>query len=837
MLLLGTLLLFRIHRLINTKDINVQGTEHSVIHENTVIQDQIVESSDCQSGKSLNGGLYLIESPATSVNFTNCKFSHCFSVYYHSPFSSYIYGGVLYFSNIENTFISGSSFVNCTSPCGGAIALSNVSLAVFENTNFTQNAASYFLFATWYGDGGAIYFDKTDGCSLVLTGCIFDSNIASSGAGLYLDPHLDELVVEDCSFTNNHNEHYYGAAIRAGTDIYTTPIKKVSLVSSSFTNNSITQGSEAHEGSACFIRAEELNLKKCNFAQHSGTVNLNCPVLSLTITNSTELLIDSCTYNNNFGSFVEVKGVYLDVVTIYNCNILNNQFYDKGVIYGDPLPSQLNFEDSVFTSNTGSTCHAITIPPGNIRNSTLINCVFNSIGVKASGPTVLIESFTEVLNTSFINHEGSALSIQVSKAQLLIKSLIFHNNSCTNPLAGSDGFLCEGSNISFVNADLSTPIEIKSANLVSIENSNINRFGLQVTSSYIFISNTSVFSLSGKSNLLLTAANAIFAKNVSFHDNSINYIQFNGQTNESKVEILDSSFKSSPIQISNSGFVYINNSQFNQCSGSLEGGAVHIGNQIDSAYIYKCTFTDCTSSTGNGGAIYANTVVNFNLLLSSFDKCKSKNYGSCLYLYGGLLSTINNCTFHNDDDDNSASIYIYDKSESCQTIFVNGCFSSNAQKITNGDVQVHHIYSASTGKVSFNYPMCFDRSKEDSVYFKNGQDADRGYDCYNCLDCGKMPHPGPTSIPSASPIPPTIVPTETPKPTDDDDSDSGNKKLKTPQIVGIVVGCVAAVIVIVVIIVIVVKRKKNNSDLDPSQLISPNTPIQLNTQENLPNNE
>ena len=54
--------------------------------------------------------------------------------------------------------------------------MSNVTLVVIENTNFTQNAATSFLFIQSYGDGGAIWFDKTEGCTLLLKNCIFDSN-------------------------------------------------------------------------------------------------------------------------------------------------------------------------------------------------------------------------------------------------------------------------------------------------------------------------------------------------------------------------------------------------------------------------------------------------------------------------------------------------------------------------------------------------------------------------------------------------------------------------------------------------------------------------------------
>ena len=826
-------LLFRIHRLENQNTNDLQAG-HSPITENTVIHDQIIESTDCQYGREANGGLYYIESPATSVNFTNCQFSHCFNVFI--TMSESYYGGVLYFSNIENTYISNTTFINCTSPSGGAVGLSNVSLAVFESTSFIQNSAIYYMFGYGYGNGGAIWFGETEGCSLIMNDCIFDSNTASAGAAVYVGPSLDELFVEDCLFIHNRDTNYNGAAIYAAKEIYTTPVKKVSILTSQFINNSIDKGSETHVGSACFIRAKDFTLKDCYFSQNKGINNVNCPVLALTITENKELLIDSCTCFNNSGSFAEIKGVYLDTVTIYNCNISNNHFYDKGVIYGDPLPQQLLFENSVFAGNDGTSCHALTIPPGNIRYTSLTNCIFDSIGVTSKGPTVLIESFTEIVNSSFINHAGSALSIQVSNAHVLIKSIIFHNNSCTDTLAGKDGFLCEGSNVSFVDADLTTSMIISSANAVSFENSTISRYGLQVTASYVYITSTTIFSLSKKENLILSASKNLIAKNITCNNNQNVYIQFNGQNNESKVEIIGSMFNNSPIEASNPGLVYVNNSQFIQCFGNLEGGALRIGDPTDSIYIYKCTFSECTSNSGLGGAIYANTNNNFILELSSFEKCKSSTYGSCLYLYGGLLSIINNCTFHNDDDSNSASIYIYDKSVYCQTIFVNGCFSSDAQKIS-ADAHVHHIYSTSTGSVSFNYPMCFDRPKEDSVFFKNGQDADKGYDCYNCLDCGKMPVPGPSSIPSASSYPQTTLnpPTETPSPTEtDDDSDSGKKKTKILLIAGIVVG-VVVIIIIIIIIIIVVRRRNINPNIDSTQLVDPNIPIQLNTQENLPN--
>ncbi|KAK8861066.1 hypothetical protein M9Y10_012760 [Tritrichomonas musculus] len=835
MLFLASLILFQIHRVVNPND--VQRGEHTVITENTVIHDVNVESTDCQSGKQENGGLYLIEAPASSVNFTNCKFSHCFTVQYTLKD---IYGGVLYFSNIENTFISNSSFTNCSSPSGGAVGLSNVSLAVFENTNFTQNSAIYYMFIAVYGNGGAICFDKTNGCSFILDGCLFDSNVASTGAAIYTDPNLDELLVKDCLFINNIDQHYPGAAIRAGVDIYTTPVKKASLISSKFINNSNVEGSDYHLGSTIYMRVIDFTFKNCDFSKNHGVESVNCPVMALKFVSLdpiNEVLIDSCTFSENIGSLLRIEGECIDSVSVYNCIIVNNTFIDKGAFFGDPLPPAFTYENCIFTNNTGNknTCHSLNIPSGHIRRTKIISSIFNAKGIKTSGPSVLIESFTEILNTSFTNHKDSTLSIKVSNAELSIKSITFTNNSCTDPLAGNDGLLCEGSNVSFSNNDLTQKIVIKSANTVVFNNSLISRFGVEIEASFINVVDSTIFSLSGKSSILLTGINHIFAKNITCYENSVNYLQFSGTNNQSQISILNSSFKYSPIQVSNAGIVCINGSQFNLCLGNLKGGALSIDNHVLQASIYKCAFTECQSKVQIGGAIYADIISLFTLELTSFDKCKSTKSGSCLYLYGGERSTINNCTFHNDDENNAASVYISDKSEDCQTIFVNGCFSSDAVQSSNDDVLVRHIYSASLGIVSFNYPMCFDRSKEESVFFEKGQDADKGYNCYNCLDCGKMPRPEPTSIPTGSPVPPTIVPTEVPTPTDDD-SDSGNKKLKTPVIVGIVIGCVVIIIIIIVIIIIVVRRKNAAQELDPTQLIPSKSPLQLNTQENLPDN-
>lgn len=244
---------------------------------------------------------------------------------------------------------------------------------------------------------------------------------------------------------------------------------------------------------------------------------------------------------------------------------------------------------------THTECHAIDIPPGNERRSNLTNCVFDSIGVTATGPTVLIESFTEVINSSFNNHQGNVLSIQVSKARLSIQSISFNNNSCTDPRTGKDGMLCEGSNISFVGVDITTQITIHSAYIVSFEDSIISRFGINIAASYIYITNTNILN---NNFLSFNATISLIVNNLTCKNNDKNnYLQFNGRTNESKIEILSSSFNSSPIQISNACLVNITNSQFTQCIGNKNGGAVNIDNQIESAIIQYTSSTHLSPGT------------------------------------------------------------------------------------------------------------------------------------------------------------------------------------------------------------------------------------------------
>ncbi|OHT13526.1 hypothetical protein TRFO_03253 [Tritrichomonas foetus] len=788
-----------------TRTQSLKGS-HTVITKDTVIHDEVKPNI---TNEGVDGGVYLVESPASSVNITNCKFTHCNNGLYCSSYNN---GGVICFNQIQYTEIIDCQFVNCSSTWnGGAISFTKVVSANLLRCDFERclSTCYQFLFDVFYS-GGAIFFNETDGCSLFLESCNFRSNFAEKGGALYLEPNLVELNVNNCEFFNNTAKQYKGGAIYAADDTYLTPIQKVTITNTIFTNNSING---ANKGSCGFIRTNEITLSNCTMMYNHGLLNNDCPVFYISISEIYNLVVEGLRFIENIGASITVIGELIDSVRVSNCEFIGNTYIDTSAICGNPyLPKEVHIEDCVFMRNVNTyhSGHCIHFTTGKLRKNYVTNCVFDANGVKTAGPSLLIESYTEIHNVTFSYHDKSTLSLQVSSTDVLITSISFKNNTCTDKTAGSDGFLCTGSNVTFLKAKLDDEVIIKSAERVVFDQCEIKTEGVDITASYIACTSTNFDTIILNFPVSFTA-HVIEITNANSRNISNNYFTVNGLNATSTVTIADSSFTSAPVLITN-GFFTIQNTRFDQCFGSKEGGSLRITTQ--NAVVYDCKFSNSRTGSQNGGAVYAQVNNNFTLLKCSFDSCTSTVNGSALYLDGGAVSTINNCTFHNTHSE-SPSIFLNDSSESSSTVFVECCFTYQTAS-TNG--QVAHIYSISKGDVRFNVPMCFDRSKEQSVYFKNGQDADRGYDCYMCMDCGHMPIP-PTYDPTTIPPSPTERPQPTQPPTPTEDSGSSGSKLGTGAIIGISVGCVLFLVALIIVIVIV-GRKRNHKDLplDPTPL-------------------
>ena len=156
-----------------------------------------------------------------------------------------------------------------------------VGSSITDNVKFSAyNSIFRESYSTIYG--GVI---SSNGGEITLKNCTFSDNVAVCGGAIYINNGL--LDIEDSSFVNNNAELFGGAIIsvnstvkinnisgrnnKAGGDggvIYSFVDKSVSLIGSSFTNNS------ADKGGAVFIDASNYNLIKDNTFADNGAKSL-----------------------------------------------------------------------------------------------------------------------------------------------------------------------------------------------------------------------------------------------------------------------------------------------------------------------------------------------------------------------------------------------------------------------------------------------------------------------------------------------------------------------------------------------------------------------------------
>ncbi|KAA6388693.1 MAG: hypothetical protein EZS28_015780, partial [Streblomastix strix] len=93
------------------------------------------------------------------------------------------------------------------------------------------------------------------------------------------------------------------------------------------------------------------------------------------------------------------------------------------------------------------------------------------------------------------------------------------------------------------------------------------------------------------------------------------------------------------------GGTILDRCEFSQCKAP-QGGALTITQNVNNQFkITSCNFTSCSSTTGQGGAIYATiTYSSIQITNSQFNQCNSKTSGGALYIYGGGL-TLSNVQF------------------------------------------------------------------------------------------------------------------------------------------------------------------------------------------------
>jgi hypothetical protein len=158
--------------------------------------------------------------------------------------------------------------------------------------------------------------------------------------------------------------------------------------------------------------------------------------------------------------------------------------------------------------------------------------------------------------------------------------------------------------------------------------------------------------------------------------------------------------------------------------------------------------------------------------------------------------------------------------------FTRCCFSASDR--ADNDTTVVHINGSIVGTVGFALPICFDTTKEKSLYFQNGQDPANGMVIFECVNCAPPIATG-TPWPASTP-PQTAVASATPVATIPATAAADSGKISAGAIAGISVGAVAIVVIVVVVAVICVRKKPKYPAGVDSQLLSTEPLVSLETQ-------
>ena len=226
---------------------------------------------------------------------------------------------------------------------------------------------------------------------------------------------------------------------------------------------------------------------------------------------------------------------------------------------------------------------------------------------------------------------------------------------------------------------------------------------------------------------------------------------------------------------------------FEECSTEKRGGGLFMkSDSCQSMIVEDCVFTRCKSldtgsalytsvvthvvscqfdyNFGRSGTVYCAVSKGFDVRNTTFlfNECNTtgNDYcAGCLEIVDVTCANVTDCLFVSDKRKLSGmvSVKLTGGTADSTTNFEGCCFNTS---VSDNEASVCHIYADYLGQVSFVLPMCFDKSKEESIYFSNGQDPGAGMDIFNCIDCQP---PGPE--PTPTPIPPTPTPEPTPTPT------------------------------------------------------------------------
>ena len=283
----------------------------------------------------------------------------------------------------------------------------------YQIFTIAKNANSVSLinlsFVQGYGSkGGAINWKGQYG---FISDCVFISNNASYGGGVYFTDNAKSEVIVNCRFINNT------ARYRAGGAVYFEDGNgKNTIKDSNFTGNVAVRN-----GGAIYWDDDsgDNSISNCIFSSNSVTADSSFGGAIHYVCD--DLTIDDCVFVNNTGSYggaVYVNG-YDSVIN--NCNFTGNVAIVAGGLY--IAGRGINVNDSIFTGNVAKNGSAI----------------YNTVNSSITG-------------TSFVDNKADSTSLVVFK----------NNNQYVVTLLGGDNILnaiYNNGNVSRISIDGVNPVD------------------------------------------------------------------------------------------------------------------------------------------------------------------------------------------------------------------------------------------------------------------------------------------------------------------------------------------------------------------------------------------
>jgi predicted outer membrane repeat protein len=317
------------------------------------------------------------------------------------------YGGAIFCYGEFKLYICDSTFTNNTSNHYGGAISTNAECEII-NSSFTRNYASDHAGAICLWDmlsvigsnftdnyagvaGGAIY-DYAPTGAVSISSSNFINNTQKSFGALYL---TSNVVVRDSSFVNNRAFDGVGGGICC--------YQNLTVINSTFTNNSAARSWGYSVGGAITNYCENLSVKDCTFksnSAHSGgaiaNFNGNAIVDNSNFTANTaqnggglynapntQVHVENSVFEENYADYGGAisndnfhrgeDGYEGAVVYVKNTQFKNNTAFEGGAIHN--LNSTAIITESTFTDNAGSRGESISDNMGstNLINSTLSN--------------------------------------------------------------------------------------------------------------------------------------------------------------------------------------------------------------------------------------------------------------------------------------------------------------------------------------------------------------------------------------------------------------------------------------------------------------------------------